>query len=68
MNILIEILKDGQTYNGTLDIDGDIFTKVPLLEDKSIRLVNDLTGEEIYVTETFDLFANCKEVKITKTN
>jgi len=58
--------KDGKTYNGELDIDGDIFTSFPLLETTSMRIVSDETGEEFYVTESYDLFSNCKEVKITK--
>ena len=63
MDVKIKIFKDGKTYDGQLDIDGDIFTSFPLL-DCSTRIERDQDGSSFYVTETYDLFTNCKEVRI----
>lgn len=65
MSITITMLKDGKEHIGKIDIDGDIFTSYPLLEN-SLRIVSDETGVEFYVTEIYDLFANCQEFKIEK--
>jgi hypothetical protein len=67
MDVKIKIYKDGKTYYGQLDIDGDIFTSFPLL-DCSTRIESQEDGSSFYVTETYDLFTNCKEVKIETVN
>jgi hypothetical protein len=67
MDVKIKIYKDGKTYYGQLDIDGDIFTSFPLL-NCSTRIERDQDRSIFYVTEIYDLFANCKEVKIETVN
>jgi hypothetical protein len=66
MDINVKIIRDNKSFDGQIDIDSDIFSKVPLC-NKCSKRIKPLDGsEEFYVTEIYDLFTNYEEVVITK--
>lgn len=64
MSHSISIIRNGKTWNGTLDIDGDIFTSFEILKGISILLFDDEKEENFYCTHIYDLMKHSEELKI----
>jgi hypothetical protein len=63
MSVDIKISTIHITCFGKLDFDGDIITKLPLI-DCSERIIEN--NNTMYITKIYDLLTYCKEVKIEK--
>lgn len=64
--IKVRVIRDNKSFEGTMDMDSDIFTKVPICNKLSVRIVPEDGQATFYVTVPYDLFLNYKEVQITK--
>lgn len=65
MNVIIIIKINEKKLAAEMDMDGDIFTKEPIIE-QSVKLVSPEDGSVSYFTEVYDLLTNCKSVNIEK--
>jgi hypothetical protein len=65
MNIKVKATVDGKVFKGEIDLDGDIHSKERII-DQSVRIKSQEDGTIYYFTEQYDLFTNCKTVKIEK--
>jgi hypothetical protein len=65
MNVKVIITINEKTVNAEVDIDGDIFTTNPLIE-QSVKIISEEDDSVCYFTENYDLFTNCENVKIEK--
>lgn len=60
----ISIVRNGKTWNGTIDVDGDVYTSFEILKGISIKLKDEETEQEFYCTHVYEIICNSEEFKI----